>query len=457
MTHKDLPPGPTGKFLVGNSLAFSEDPLNFLLRCSREFGDLVRISSRTYLVNHPELAGQVLHDRDGTYAKRDPDLRSENHSAFPDSVMSSVGADWQHKRTVLQAAFHKDAVRDHVASTAALALALADSWCQAPGERDMRREMQQLCLTAASHYLMDATIDGQGMDRIMHVVDAIMTLTRSQIRFPGFIPTPGNLRLRRARRDLDQTLGQLVERFRHASSGRRCLLGILLDSDATGQSGWLRDEVATMLMSGLEPLADGLTWTLYLLARHPDILQQLREEIDAILPPDGQVGASDLPQLRLVDAVVKEALRLYPPAWLTGRIALRSATLGGFKVPAGTTLLVSAWVSHRDARHFPEPETFRPARWLDDHQAQKAPTLAYLPFGSGARKCIGEYLARTQMVTVVASLCRRMDLQLAPGATPRPYPALVLRPLGVQMSVAPRGTAPSPGTPGPATRLPSAL
>ncbi|GLU35613.1 cytochrome P450 [Trinickia caryophylli] len=434
---ENVPPGPKGKPFIGNVSAFSEDPLQFLLDCSRRYGALVRIAKRTYLVNDPELIKQVFHERDGLFSKTDP-TEGERRSAFPASVMNSSGEDWQNKRRKLQPAFQKALVLRSAEQAFSSANAFLSRWHGAPFTHDAREDMGTLCMDIGSRFLFDAPAQDAETESIAETVDAIMKLTRSQLRIPSWVPTAGNRRLRRARARLDEAMSHIVQRYRQSASGRPCLLGTLFAEDESGQSAWLRDELATMIMSGLEPMADGLTWTLWLLARHPGIQHDVYREITTVMGERTSMAAEDLARLRVTEAAVKESLRLYPPAWMTGRIATRECVFGGFHVPAGTMLMISQWVSHRDPRYFAYPDEYRPQRWLDREGAAALPAYAYFPFGGGQRKCIGSHLSITQMMAVVAAVIRGFDLQMAPDAKVQPYPALVLRPQGVRLTVAPR-------------------
>lgn len=435
------PPGPEGWPIVGNAIEFSSNPLQFLENCARNYADVVRIARRTYLVVHPDLVRQVLQDKDGTFVKVGASA-DDNDSAFPASVMNSAGADWQSKRRKLQPAFQKDLIHEHVERVSLATKALVATWrCAAP-VRDTREDMRDLCMEVGSRFLFGASSGPDDTRRFAGMVDAIMMLKRSQLRIPSSIPTPGRRRLRKARQELDEALDGIIARFLGSPTTTECLLGSLLADAEGGMSAWVRDELATMVMSGLEPMAAGLTWTFYLLARHEEVQLELQREIDSAIGEGRAVVADDLPRLRLTEAVVKESLRLYPPAWMTGRMATRDCTLGGFHVPAKTMMAVSPWVNHRDPRHFDRPEDFRPQRWLDKEFVEGLPGYAYFPFGGGARKCIGTHLSMTQMVSIVASMVGGADLRLAPDAKVDAFPALVLRPTGVRLSVTARSRGP---------------
>ncbi|MFT4248811.1 MAG: cytochrome P450 [Pseudomonas sp.] len=434
-----LPPGPRGGFLVGNALDFAEDPLGFLRRCADRYGDLSRIARHTYLASHPELVRQVFQDRDGVYAKVAPGTTRTDTSAFPASVMNSEGGEWRAKRQTLQGVFHSMQVRDGVARALAAIGPSLDGWRELPPDRDIRREMEDLCLRVGGDVLLAAPIERDEARHFVATVDAIMGLTRSPVRFPRWLPTPGNLRLRRAHARLDRGLDRIVARHRAGPADRRpCLLGALLHADPGGGSAWLRDELATMVMSGLEPMADGLTWTLHLLAGHPDAQRRVLAELQARLGERAPLDPDAVADLRYAGAVVRESLRLYPPAWMTGRIAMRDTRLGDFDVPAGTQVVVSQWVSHRDPRYFAAPDTFAPERWLPPRRQADPPRYAYFPFGGGARHCVGGALAMAQMTAVIAAIVRAFEVAPAADAQPRPFPALVLRPLGVRLDLTAR-------------------
>ena len=439
MTSVRLPPGPRGRWLVGNALEFAEDPLGFLHGCANRYGDLTRIAKRTYLASHPELVRQVLQDRDGLYAKAPPDAKRAGTAAFPTSVMNSEGSDWRSKRQALQSCFHATQIRDGVVRTLAAAHSHLESWRAEPANRDVRQDMQALCLHVGGEVLLDALIEDEQAHPFVAAIDAIMGLTHSPVRFPRWVPTPANLRLRRARARLDHHLDRIVAQHRaRPEPHRSCLLDALLRSDPGGRSTWLRDEVATMVMSGLEPMADALTWTLHLLAGHPDAQARIVTEVQACLGAQTPLNADTMTDLHYAAAVVRESLRLYPPAWMTGRVALDDTQLGDFDVPAGTQVVVSQWVSHRDRRYFPEPDVFMPERWLPPLRQDNLPRYAYFPFGAGVRHCIGSALAMAQMTAVITAIIRAFALTPVPHAHVKPFPALVLRPLGVRLALTAR-------------------
>ncbi|WP_420007879.1 cytochrome P450 [Xanthomonas sacchari] len=432
------PPGPRGHWAFGNRQAFAHDPLDFLQRCAREHGDVARIAERTYLLASPASIATVLGDDGSLYAKSDPDPRARR-AAFPASVMNSEGEAWRHKRQALQPAFRAGLVRDYAGQALAATQALLHSGDDIAHAQDLRLKMTALCAELGSGFLLGDTAHAPALLRMLPMVDAILQQTRTPSAAPAWWPSAGKRRLRAARNALDSALTQILASPRPPDANAS-VLDLLRREDPPNQGDWCRDEAAAMLMSALEPMAAGLTWTLLLLAQHPSIAQAVAEEADA-LPDIGNASATAggdtlVEHLPLTRACVKEAMRLYPPAWMTARIAQRDTTLEGFAVPRGTQLIVSQWVVQRDPRHFAAPERFLPTRWLD--AAHTPARYTYFPFGGGPRSCIGTQLALVQMTVVVAGLLRERTLHLAADAQPRPFPALVLRPLDVRIALRPR-------------------
>jgi cytochrome P450 len=432
------PPGPKGRFLIGNLAEFSDDPLGFLTRCAREHGDVVRLGRSNVLVCHPREVEQVLVGTNRLFVKRRrvAAVRKPVPGLFPEATMNSEGAAWLHRRRAAQPAFH----RERVAACAGLVVALAEEavagWT--PGEeRDPYRDMRRLSLDVVGRFLFGEAMQGEAR-RIASAVNELMRAAASPVRVPRWMPTPGNRRFQRAMRGLDDLLYALVarQRMRGPDEGGD-LMALLLAARNPDGSGYtdvqLRDELATMIMSGHETTVDALVWTWWLLARHPEAEARLLAEVDEVLA-GAPASAEHLPRLRFTDAVARESMRLYPPAWMTSREAVEDCALGGYAIPAGTTVAVSQWVTHRDPRFFADPEAFRPERWLDG-SLDALPRYAYFPFGGGPRFCIGASLATLETVLILATVARRFRLEAAPGAEVTPEPAIALRPVGARMIV----------------------
>jgi cytochrome P450 len=228
---------------------------------------------------------------------------------------------------------------------------------------------------------------------------------------------------------MDRLVYRVIDEHRDGRDRGDLLSALMRVEDEEGHpmsDEQLRDETITMLLAGHETTALALTWTWYLVSRHPEVAQRLEEEVDGL---DGRPpGIDDLPRLPFTERVVKESLRLYPPAYSFGREALEDDAIAGWPVAAGTTLFVFPWVLHRDARFFSDPLRFDPDRWTDDFE-RTLPRLAYIPFGSGPRMCIGREFARMELVLIVAAIAQRFRLEWR-AEPPVPMASITLRPTG---------------------------
>jgi cytochrome P450 len=196
----------------------------------------------------------------------------------------------------------------------------------------------------------------------------------------------------------------------------------------------LRDEVMTFLLAGHETTALSLSWIWYLLSQHPEVEEKLHRELGQIL--NGRAPqVQDLARLPYSEKVVKEAMRLYPPAWGLGRTAVNDCEIGGYHVPAGANVVMSQWIMHRDPRFYSHPEDFDPERWSSE-SSQRLPKFAYFPFGGGPRLCIGASFALMEATLLLATIAQRFQLRLQAGYPVVPTPSITLRPKnGITMVV----------------------
>jgi cytochrome P450 len=200
--------------------------------------------------------------------------------------------------------------------------------------------------------------------------------------------------------------------------------------DEVDQSGMtdrqLRDEVMTLFLAGHETTANALAWTWFLLAQNSEIENRLIHELNTVIG-DRWPNVNDVPNLPYTEAVLKESMRLYPPAYAFSRRVLADAEIGGYHVPAGSAVIMSQWVVHRDPRWFDQPNEFRPERWLTE-PSQSRPAYAYFPFGGGPRVCIGNTFAMLETILVVAAIAPRFRFELIAPERIKPWPSVTLRP-----------------------------
>jgi cytochrome P450 len=264
---------------------------------------------------------------------------------------------------------------------------------------------------------------------------------RRLIRIPKRIPTPHNVRFEMAARRLDRIVATIIEERRKSEEDRGDLLSMLMfaddDSGERMTDEQLRDEVMTLLLAGHETTANALSWTFWLLSLNVEVGAKLAEELKRVL--GGRAPTiEDLSNLPYAERVLKESIRLYPPAWVMGREAIGECEVGGHRMPAGTTALVSQWVVHRDPRYHDDPERFFPERWTAEYE-EGLPRFAYFPFGGGPRQCIGASFAMTEARLILATVAQRYRMELAAGQRVEPYASVTLRPeKGIRMTLAKR-------------------
>ena len=446
MTAPRIPPSPPlVSWLGGHLNRFRTGRLDFFTETARAYGDVVKLRfghRRIYLVSHPELIEQVLVAQNQNFSKHFA-LRL-NPLLLGKGLLTSEGDFWLRQLRLAQPAFGRNRIAAYGPAMVAAAQRLADSW--RPGEhRDLLIDMMRVTLEIAAETLFGSEVTGAAGA----VVEALNVLQRhfltrfnSLIPTPMWIPTPANLRHRRAVRRLDEILYGFIRQRRAQNVEKADLLSILLhardEDDGTRMTDrQVRDEAMTIFLAGHETTALALAWTWYLLAQNPQVEESLVAEWRDVLGGRAPTVA-DWPKLRFTDKVVLESMRLYPPAYVVGREALADCTIGDYHVPRGTTVLMSQWVVQRDPRFFDEPAAFRPERWTDAFQ-KTMPKFAYFPFGGGPRLCIGNTFALMEMALVLPTIGQRFRFTLAPGAVVTPQPTFTLRPQpGVPAVITPR-------------------
>jgi cytochrome P450 len=443
-----LPPGPKGHFLSGSLPEFSQDRLGFFTRCAREYGAMVafRLGRRlVYLLNDADAIEYVLVTGSRNFTKHFAVRMNRLLTGY--GLIGSEGDFWLRQRRLIQPAFLRERVASYGANMVAAAERRLAAW-QHGATCDMHVEMAQITLEIVAEALFGADVTASSRDVGTALEEALRCLVarmRNLIILPEWLPTPTNLRLRRAVRRLDAIVYGIIKQRRLRHEKRNDLLSLLLharDEDGSHMTDQqLRDETMTLFLAGHETTALALTWTWYLLAQHPEVEAQLLDELQRVL--GGRTPtAADLPRLRYTERVIQEVMRLYPPVYAIGREAIHDCEIGGYHVPAGTTLLMSQWVMHRNPRYFAAPEVFNPDRWTEE-RAKRLPKYAYFPFGGGPRVCIGNTFALLEAVLVLATLLPKVRFAPLPDHPVRPRALVTLRPeYGIKGIIARRAIVP---------------
>ncbi len=434
MSVKTAARGPRGHLLLGSLPDFRRDQLAFFTSCASEYGDVVPVRlgpRRAILIYHPDAIEEVLVTRSRDFVKS-PGVRLLR-PLLGDGLLLSEGDVWRRQRRLVQPAFHRQRVAAYGEVMTAYAERRMVDWKDGQ-VLDLHAEMMALTQAIVAKTLFDADVSDEAhavghASRVL--MEAFAARLRTLLRLPHWVPTPANLRSRRAIRRLDQVVYRIIATRRQSGEDRGDLLSILLHAqdadDGTRMTDQqVRDEVMTLFMAGHETTAVALSWTWYLLAQHPEVDARLAEELRVVLGGRAP-GVPDLPKLTYTERVVTESMRLYPPAYGMGRQAARPSEVAGYPVAAGVIVIVPTWVVHRDSRWFEEPEAFRPERWADG-LARRLPRCAYLPFGGGPRQCIGSAFAMMEAVLLLATIAQRFRLALVPGQRVTPTPYVTLRP-----------------------------
>jgi cytochrome P450 len=412
---------------------------------AREFGGVasLRLAFRNiWLITEPALIESVLITQAKQFRKHFA-LRI-NPIVLGNGLLTSEGELWLRQRRLSQPSFQRSHISQYVSTFIEHAARMLDRW--KPGEvRDVLPEMMTLTLGIVSKTLFGAEVDfdADRVDTAFRVTreEFVKRLTRS-VQVPMWIPTTGNRRLKYAVEQLDDIIYGFIQQRRDSCLQGNDLLSRLLNArDAGEKSGMtdkqLRDECLTIFLAGHETTALALSWSWYLLGQNPEVAARVVAEVDRVLA--GRVPTiDDLPELKEIEYVLLESMRLYPPAFIIGREALANVEIGGYHCPRGTTVLMPQGVVHRDARFFTDPDEFRPERWRDDFE-KRLPKCAYFPFGSGPRICIGNTFAMVEMTIVLATIAQRFQFTLVPGQTVTPRLQFTLRPSpGILTTVTPR-------------------
>ena len=432
-----LPPGPGGRYLFGNLFDYSRDPLGFLSRCARKYGDVVRLrfpGPPAYLLSNPDHIEQVLVRNNRNFIK-DRVTRGEL-SILGNGLLTSDGDFWRRQRRLAQPAFHRERVEAYAETMVSYTRRMLEGW-KGGETRDVHHEMMRLTLEIVAKTLVDADIaeEAEGVGEALGAVMAHFSDQGSGVflrMLPDGVPTPSNLRFRRAQKRLEKFIYAIIDERRRSGRDTGDLLFMLLHArDEDGNSmddEQLRDEVMTIILAGHETTALALSWTWMLLSEHPEVEAKLAAELERVL--DGRSPTMEgLPKLSYTDAVIKESMRLYPPAWGIGREALEDCEIGGYHVPAKTQLFISQYVVHHLPRSFEDPEAFDPERWTDGLE-KRLQKYAYFPFGGGPRLCIGQPFAKMEAALLLASIAQNYKLELVPGQRIIPQPSITLRPKG---------------------------
>lgn len=436
-----LAPLVPGRPLSGSLQDLKRDPIGLFTRAAL-LGDVVRMEFpyvSLHLFAHPDHVRRVLVEQHRAYGKQ-----TNGHRVLKlflgEGMLVAEGEAWRKKRRLAQPAFHHQEVGRFSTIMSGAAQEMIARW-NGGGVIDADAEMMAISLKIVGLALLSTDLS----DRTEEVSDALTTVLgqlgeRTTFLFPDmFFPAEDQATFDRALAELDSVVEMIIEQRKNAKNPPRDLLTLLMSAqdEETGErldTRGLRDEVMTLILAGHETTANALTWSLHLLSRDPEAQAKLFAEVTEVLGGEAP-SLAHLPRLTYTSAVISEAMRLFPPGWMLTRSVTTDDEVGGFTIPAGSYVLLSSFITHRDARFWPEPERFVPERFIGE---STAPRYAYFPFGGGPRQCIGAGFALMEAAIVLASIAQKFELAPA-DETVTLWPTISLRPKnGLRVELVPR-------------------
>lgn len=439
--------------VLGHILALWRRPLGLMASLPKH-GDVVRIRLGpvdAVVICDPALAFQVLQD-DRTFDKGGL-LYDRVREGIGNGVASCLHDAHRRQRRLAQPAFHRTRLSGYTEVMAVQIASVLDGWRDGL-VLDVVPEMLTISSRVAGSAFFSDTLSPDALHQLYTDIETFNAGIIRRMAMPAPIdrlPLPGNRRYFRACARLRNTANDMIVARRAVGGDRGDLLSALLaahdaENDSRSMSDTeIIDNLVTFLVGGIKSTAMTLAWALSLVAQHADIERQLHAEVDTVLAGRSAVYA-DLPRLELTGRLITETLRLWPPNWLFTRTTIADTQLGEYFIPAGTTIVYSAYLVHHNSAVYDDPERFDPDRWLPGHTI---PPSAFVAFGRGARKCMGDSFGMAEATLALATIATRWKLEHVPGARVRPARGVVLSPGGLRMRVVartppPRGTCTGP-------------
>jgi cytochrome P450 len=411
-------------------------------------------------VNDPDYIREILVTQSNSFVKERTVRRMK--LLLGEGLITSDDPIHMRQRKIAAPAFHRQRIAAYGDQIVACALHQREAW--RPNQHiDISAASMQLSLEIVARTLFNTEVTAD-IRSINDEVNTIMGLYNFIVSFPKIesfihLPIPGIMKFRRSKARLDSVVDRLIREHREAATrvepGEEqktggALLSMLLASkyesdDPTQQTGMsdeqVRDEVLTIFLAGYETVANGLTWTWYLLSQNPTVEAKLHAELDQVLgtgPTQRLPTLADYPALRYTEQVFAESMRLYPPAWAMGRMSTKPITLGPYTIPSGAHFFFSQYIMGRAPQYFPDPLRFDPDRFSPENKATRA-KFTYFPFGGGSRQCIGESFAWMEGVFSIATLAQRWRMTYLGNTPPEVQAKITLRPRDpLMMQIIPR-------------------
>jgi cytochrome P450 len=433
MKMTSYPPSPKGFPIIGHLFQQQRDPLGFLLKAARDYGDIVYIKlgpRNFFLLSHPSYIEDVLVKNHRNFEKMQNPI---SRRVMGPGLVYSNGEFHHRQRRLVQPAFHRQRIATYATTMTEYAVRLRERW-QHGITLDIVQEMSYLALMIAGKTLFNADVESDATE-INRILAMFVKWGVKPMPFYVILeklPLPSVRRRWEALRQLDAIIYRIIAEHRASDIDRGDVMSMLLrardeEGDGTGMTDQqVRHEAMNLFITGHETTATSLAWTWYLLSQHPEVEAKFHHEIDTVLagrPPT----IEDIPRLPYTNMILTESMRLYPPIWRMCRQVINPYEVESYVLPPGSVLVMSQYVVHRDPRYFPDPLTFNPDRWTSELEAT-LPRGAYFPFGPGGpRQCIGESFSWTEGTLVMTTLAQKWRMRFVPEYPVEPFPTATLR------------------------------
>ncbi|HSK74210.1 MAG TPA: cytochrome P450 [Pyrinomonadaceae bacterium] len=437
------PPSPKAGILGGHFLKFRRNPTGFLTEAAA-LGDVAFFKmggQPAFFLNHPEMVRDLLVVNAHKFKKGRALQRAKK--LLGEGLLTSESEFHLRQRRMIQPAFHRQRIAEYAGAMIEYGEKMANSW-QDGEARDIDKEMMRLTLQIVGKTLFNANVEDEANEvggALTALIEMFNYLLLPFSELLEKLPIPQARRFNRAKETLDKVIYEIINERRKSGEDKGDLLSMLLLAQDEDDGGFMtdeqvRDEALTLFLAGHETTANALTFTWYLLSQNPEKEAKFHEELDALFPNGETPKPEDYPHLKYTENILAESMRLFPPAWALGRLAIEEHEFGGYEIPKGALVLLSPYIGQRDSRFWENADEFLPERWEKQSVKEAGQKYIYFPFGGGVRRCIGEQFAWTEGVLLLATLGQKWKLRLMPEQKIALNPLMTLRPkYGMKMKI----------------------
>lgn len=422
-------------FSSGN--AMRKNPLQFLINLDKTNPESVHLKFLHLHVVHisdPKLIRDILQTNQKYYIKNLMYVHLK--LLLGEGLVTSEGQLWKRQRKMIQPSFHKQHINNLFDEMLSCTNEMIKEWkveAQQGGKIDFAPEMMKITLQIIAKTMLSADFKTEAKSvgvSLTFLLKALEERVLRGINLPLWVPTPANTEFKNKRKVLDTLIYKLISDRRKTGHQKGDLLDMLMESryEDTGEAmpdNLLRDELMTIFLAGHETTAAALTWTFYLIAKHPEVYKKLKKEVKEVVG-DGELTFQHLQQLKYTKACFNESMRLYPPVWVIGRRATEDNMMGDYLIKKDTTVLISPYIVHRHPDYWKNPEVFDPERW-ETEEVKKIDKFAYFPFAAGPRMCIGNNFALLEADIILTKVIQHFDFNYVGESEPVMEPTLTLR------------------------------